>query len=99
MNSIAFERPDDSGQFEWTATMLNINKGHNQDIMNKCHALFQYSDFIAKIKEYKQTMTMKDAIDKAVNYAVSNNYLNGFFKKHREGIMHSCLSEFNEEAF
>lgn len=97
--SDAFERPDTSGQFEWTATMLNINKGHNQDIMNKCQALFQYSDFIAKVKEFKKTFPIKEAIDKAVNYAIENNYLNGFFKKHKEGIMHSCLSEFNEEAF
>lgn len=97
--SDAFERPDTSGSFEWTSTMLNINKGHNQDIMNKCQALFQYSDFIAKIKEFKKSLPVKDAVDKAVNYAIANNYLNGFFKKHKEGIMHSCLSEFNEEAF
>lgn len=97
--SDAFERPDTSGSFEWTSTMLNINKGHNQDIMNKCQALFQYSDFIAKIKEFKKSLPVKDAVDKAVIYAIANNYLNGFFKKHKEGIMHSCLSEFNEEAF
>jgi len=97
--SDAFERPDLSGQFEWTATMLNINKGHNQEIMDKCQALFQYSEFIAKIKEYKKTMPLETAVDRAVIFAISNNYLDGFFKKHREGIMHSCLTEFNEEAF
>ena len=46
--SDAFERPDHSGRFEWTATMLNINKGHNEKIMNKCQALLQYSEFISK---------------------------------------------------
>ena len=97
--SDAFERPDHSGHFEWTATMLNINKGHNEEIMNKCQALLQYSEFIAKIKEYKKNMSIEDAIDKAVNYAISNNYLDGFFKKHKEGIMLSCLTEFNEEVF
>ena len=97
--SDAFERLDSSGDFEWTATMLNINKGHNQNIMNKCRALLQYSDFIAKIKEFRKELSIKDAIDKAVDFAIKNNYLDGFFQKHREGIMHSCLSEFNEEAF
>jgi len=97
--SDAFERTDYSGHFEWTATMLNINKGHNREIMDKCQALFQYSEFIAKIKEYKNTLPIKDAIHQAVNYAISNNYLEGFFKKHKEGIMFSCLTEFNEEAF
>lgn len=97
--SDAFENPDTSGHFEWTATMLNINKGHNQEIMDKCQALLQYSEFIAKIKEYKESMPIKEAVNKAVNYAISNNYLDGFFKKHKEGIMLSCLTEFNEEAF
>lgn len=97
--SDAFEAPDTSGHFEWTATMLNINKGHNQEIMNKCGALFQYSDFNAKVREFNQSMPLKKAINKAVDYAISNNYLDGFFKKHKEGIMHSCLTEFNEEAY
>ena len=97
--SDAFEKSDYSGHFEWTATMLNINKGHNSEIMNKCQALFQYSEFITKIKEYKKIMPIRDAVDKAVNYAISSNYLDGFFKKHKEGIMLSCLTEFNEEAF
>ena len=97
--SDAFERPDTSGAFEWTATMLNINKGHNHEIMDKCLALFQYSDFIAKVKEYRKTLPIKEAVDKAVNYAISGNYLDGFFKKHKESIMQFYLSEFHEEAF
>lgn len=97
--SDSFENPDKSGAFEWTATMLNINKGHNQNILNKCQALFQYSEFVAKIKEYRQLMPIAQAIHKAVDYAINNNYLDGFFKKHREGIMHSCLTEFNEEVY
>ena len=97
--SDAFERPDNSGSFEWTATMLNINKGHNLNIMNKCQALSQYSAFVAKVKKYNQTRPIKEAINLAVEYAISNNYLDGFFKKHKEGIMLSCLTEFNEEVF
>ena len=97
--SDAFETPDTSGHFEWTATMLNINQGHNHEIMNKCQALFQYSDFNAKIKEYKQSMSIEEAVGKAMDYAIAKNYLDGFFKKHKEGIMHSCLTEFNEEVF
>ncbi len=97
--SDAFERPDTSGNFEWTSTMLNINQGHNREIMDKCLALFQYSDFITKVKEYKKSFSLKGAIEQAVDYAISNNYLDGFFKKHKEAIMYSCLSEFNEEAF
>lgn len=59
--------------------MLNINQGHNQELMDKCQALFQYSDFNAKVKEYRQSMSIEEAVDKAVDYAIANNYLDGFF--------------------
>ena len=95
--SDAFERKDDSGQYEWTATMLNINKGHNQKLLDKCRALFEYSDFVAKVKEYQKCMPIGAAVDKAVDYAISKDYLEGFFKKHKEGIMFSCLA--NEEHY
>ena len=97
--SDAFETPDNSGHFEWTATMLNINLGHNQEILDKCQALWQYSDYISKVKEYSKFMSIKEAIDKAVNHAIEHNYLDGFFKRHKEGIMLSCLTEFNEKVF
>lgn len=97
--SDAFETPDNSGRFEWTATMLNINMGHNQDILNKCQALWQYSDYISRVKEYSKSMSIKEAVDKAVNYAIEHDYLDGFFKRHKEGIMLSCLTEFNEKIF
>ena len=44
-------------------------------------------------------MSIEEAVDKAVDYAIANNYLDGFFKKHKESIMNSCLTEFNEEVF
>ena len=46
--------------------MLNINKGHNPEIMDKCQALSQYSDFIAKVKEYNRSLPIKESIIKAI---------------------------------
>ncbi|MBR0101217.1 MAG: hypothetical protein IJP90_16100 [Treponema sp.] len=31
----AFEISDDSGEFEWTATVININKDHNESLQKK----------------------------------------------------------------
>ena len=58
--------------------MLTINKGHHQNILNKCQTLFQYSDFIAKTKEFKKSLPIKDAIDKAVKHAINKNYVDVF---------------------
>lgn len=97
--SDAFEKPDHSGMFEWTATMLNINIGHNKELFKKCLPLWQYADYVDKVKTYSQSMPIKEAIDKAVNYAINANYLDGFFKKHKESVMGFSLTEFDEELF
>ncbi len=37
--SDAFTGDNDNDNFEWTAKILNINKGHNEKLMKQCAAL------------------------------------------------------------
>ena len=67
--------------------------------MESCVALAQYADFIQWVRENSETMPAKDAVDAAVRQAIAQNYLNGFFKKHREEVVDVSLTEFNEEEF
>ena len=67
--------------------------------MENCAALAQYADFIQWVRENSETMPAKDAVDAAVRQAIAQNYLNGFFKKHREEVVDVSLTEFNEEEF
>ena len=53
--------------WNFTATMININKGHNQYLMEKCRMLKDYALFIDKVREYEKTKkTLKEAIDEAM---------------------------------
>lgn len=97
--SDAFEQEDQTGMYEWSAVMLNINAGHNQELMDKCKALHEYALYVAKVKAYSKTMPIADAVDKAVEEAIAEGYLDGFFKKHREGVVNVSLTEFNEAEF
>ena len=49
--SSAFITQDDSNEFEWTATVLNINKCHSEELQKMCKALYDYSEFIARIRQ------------------------------------------------
>lgn len=44
--SDAFEDSSIACDFQWTAKVININKGHNDDLKQKCPSLFQYSFFL-----------------------------------------------------
>jgi hypothetical protein len=82
--SDAFEYPVEEGQFEWTAMMLNINFGKNQELMERCQVLKEYAMFIDKCKSYVKTHTSAtEAINKAVDECISENVLKEFLVTHR----------------
>ena len=79
--SEAFEVPENSGDFEWTATMLNINSGRNKTLLQKCKPLYHYSCYVDRVKSnVRSGMTKEKAVSEAVNFAIRNDFLDGYFK-------------------
>ena len=96
--SDAFEKEDKSGAFEWTAKMININPGHNSTLQKNCKPLYNYTQYISRIVENKKKgMSVKGAVNEAVDWAISENLLDGFFKEQKEEILAMSLTEFNAE--
>ena len=96
--SDAFEIPDDSGEFEWTATLININKNHNKTIQKNCESLYHYIEFVDRVRaSQQQGVSPSEAINEAVNYAIKNNFLEGFFEEQKMYITNSLLTEFDQE--
>ena len=97
--SDAFETDTGAGEYEWTATMININSGKNQSIMDSCHILYEYAVFVAKIKRYRDSMELKEAIDLAVRECIEENILRDFLEQHRREVCDMCLTEFDEKKY
>ena len=96
--SDAFETNDTTGDFEWTAEMININPGHNETLQKNCKALYNYIQYISRISENKkQGLSGIDAVNEAVDWAIKENLLGGFFKTQKEEILAMSLTEFNAE--
>ena len=84
--SDAFETDTGAGEYAWTATMININSGKNQSITDSCHVLYEYAVFVAKIKRYRDSMELKEAIDLAVRECIEENILRDFLEQHRREV-------------
>ena len=98
--SDAFVKNDASNEFEWTATMINLNQGKNEELLAKCKVLSDYMVLINKIRKYQKEMdNMRAAVDCAVNECITEGVLAEFLKKHRGDVMASVLTEFNEEVY
>lgn len=98
--SDAFIQEDSTHEFEWTATMINLNEDKNEELLSKCKPLSDYMTLINKINRYKKTLkTLKEAVDRAINECIEENVMADFLRKHRGDVMNSCLTEFSEELF
>ena len=96
--SDSFLNPDKSGDFQWTATVINLHLNHNSVLNKNCTPLYHYVKFTAMISENsKSGMNKQEAIEKAVDYAIEEDFLEGFFKIHRMEVIGMCLTEFDEE--
>ena len=98
--SDAFEVPENDGEFEWTATLVNINKGHNESLLSKCKPLNDYAAYIERIKaNVEKGLSKEDSVKEAMDFAISRNMLNGFFLNQKMEVLNMSLTEFNQEEY
>lgn len=86
-----------SGCLEFTARTLNINCGHNKELMNKCKTLADYSYFIAEIRKNLETMSMERAVTAAVDICIDKDILRYFLLEQKAEVIAMSIYEYNEE--
>lgn len=92
-----FHPTTDQPALELKAVMLNINKGHNQELMNSCHTLRDYSEYVARIRTYSAEMPLTDAVEKAITECIHENILRDFLLKNRAEAKAMSIYEYDEE--
>ena len=61
--------------------------------------IYEYAVFVAKIKRYRDSMELKEAIDLAVRECIEENILRDFLEQHRREVCDMCLTEFDEKKY
>jgi len=96
--SDAFQIPDDRGEFEWTATVINLNHAGNHNLLKRCKPLSDYTFLVSRIQGYQKTMTTTEAVNKAVDDCIQADVLASFLRAHRAEVLRVYLAEVNEEV-
>ncbi len=83
------------------ATCLdNKQKKCHLPLQKNCKALYDYIRYVYRIKENRRSgMNKADAVGEAVEWAIKESLLNGFFKKQKAEVTGMSLTEFDEEEF
>ncbi len=97
--SDAFMTPTDRNDYEFTATVYNINLGKNTELLDSCDSLRGYSILIDRIRTNSLTMSLEDAVDEAVKWCIENGILVDVLEEERSAVMLEMLTEFDEKTY
>lgn len=85
---------------ECTATLLNINLGHNRELMEKCRILKEYAQFIQMIRsKIASELPFQEAVESAVNECISKGILSEILRKNKTEVIDVILTEYDENEF
>lgn len=98
--SDAFLNEDKSGKYEWTATVINLNHGDNRKRLKGCEILWEYMDFVLRVRKLGKKKEKVSAVDEAVREQIQcGGELAEILLEHRAEVVDMLLTEFNEEEF
>lgn len=98
--SDSFEKRDEEPAVECVAKFININYGHNQELLEKCKRLNDYSYFVACVRDYlKKGYNQKDAVTCAVNECIEKGILKDILEKHRAEVVDMFLTTFDKKMY
>ena len=95
--SDAFEVPDESKGFEWTATVLNINPGFNEALFEKCGILREYAEFVETVRRNAQTMDMHEAMVRAIRECMESGILVEFLQEYGKELEEMSWERYDTE--
>ena len=98
--SDAFEIPIEGEEavLECKAKMLNINYGHNRNILKACKRLNDYAYFVAQVNQnLLKGFMLEDAIDIAIDTCIKQGALVDILQKCRSEVFNMILTEYNEK--
>lgn len=85
---------------ECTATLLNINLGHNRELMEKCRILKEYAQFIYIIRsKIAAGIPFQEAVETSVDECISKGILSEILRKNRAEVIDMILTEYDENEF
>ena len=95
--SDAFEKETAEPGLELKVLMLNINFGHNQELMDKCRTLKEYSQYVDRVRKYARVMRIEEAVERAVTECIREGILADFLSSQRAEVIAVSIFEYNEE--
>ena len=78
-------------------TVLNVNEGHNAELMQHCNTLNEYAQYVARVRHYAADMSLDQAVERAVDECVREGILAEFLTCNRKEVISMSIFEYDKE--
>ncbi len=95
--SSAFECLTGEPKLELIVTVLNVNEGHNADLMQHCSMLKEYAQYVARVRHYASDMPLNEAVKHAVDECIREGILAEFLTRYRNEVISMSIFEYDKE--
>lgn len=98
--SDAFQKPNRESvpAIECRVRVLNINQGHNQELMERCRRLREYAEFVGCVKEnLKAGMDIQEAAGRAMDTCEKKGILTDLLARCKTEVLAMLLAEYDEQ--
>ena len=95
--SSAFECLTGEPKLELIVTVLNVNEGHNADLMQHCSMLKEYAQYVARVRHYASDMPLNEAVKNAVDECIREGILAEFLTRNRNEVISMSIFEYDKE--
>ena len=95
--SEAFENLSGNPKLELEVLTININEGHNSELMEQCQILREYAQYVDCVRRYAKEFELIDAIEQAVDECIQRNILSEFLRKNKAEVIAMSIFEYDKE--
>ena len=82
---------------ELKVDILNINIGHNKELLEACRTLGEYAEYVSRVRRYAKEMPIGEAVERTIEEGIRENILREFLEKNRAEANTVSIYEYNEE--
>ncbi len=91
-----YEVEEEEYKLELEAVMLNVNAGHNRELLQSCKTLADYAEYTACIRKYAEEMDTEDAVECAIAECIQEGILEKFLRKNRAEAKRMSIYEYDQ---
>ena len=88
--SEAFENLPGNPKLELEVLTININEGHNEELMEHCQTLKEYARYVNCVRKYARELELNEA-------CIRNNILSEFLRANKSEVISMSIFEYDKE--